>query len=49
MYIELLEFLATYDSTSANHLKTAAVFKRTSPIIQNDLIDALAGIVIDKI
>ena len=49
MYIELLEILATCDPTIAHHFKTAMVFRGTSPVIQNDLIDAVAGVITDKI
>lgn len=49
MYIELLEFLSTYEQTIANHLKTATIFRGTSPVIQNDLIDAVGSVITDKI
>jgi hypothetical protein len=49
MYIELLEFLSTYDQTMAKHLKIATSFRGTSPVIQNDLIDAVGSVITDKI
>lgn len=49
MYRELLELLANYDPVIANHLKTATIFKGTSPVIQNDLIYAIANQITDKI
>lgn len=48
-YIELLQFLANYDQVLSQHLKTATVFKGTSAVIQNDLIDALASVISDHI
>lgn len=49
MYRKLLELLANYDPVIASHIKTATLFNGTSPLIQNDLIDAIANEITDKI
>lgn len=48
-YVEFLEVLREYDSLLDNHLKEATVFRGTSPLIQNDLICAVGGVVEDAI
>lgn len=48
MYRELLELLSNYDPVIANHLKNATIFKGIT-VIQNDLIDAIASQITEKI
>ena len=43
-YLELLEFLAEYDSPLRCHLESATVFIGTSSKIQNDLIQSVADV-----
>ena len=47
--IELLNLLRNYDSPLDIHLSAATVFKGTSPIVQNDIIQAIANVLTDKI
>lgn len=49
MYVESLNYLSIYDSKLQEHLKHSTVFRGTSPLIQNDLIDAVASVVTEKI
>lgn len=48
-YLKLLEALRTYDPLLDSHLKTATVFRGTSPAIQNDIIQALSDVILDYI
>lgn len=48
-YLEFLEALRAYDPLLDNHLKTATVFRGTSPAIQNDIIHAIRDVIIDEI
>jgi hypothetical protein len=48
-YVELLELIATYDALLKSHLDTATVFRGTSNHVQNDLIDAVSSVVLNKI
>ena len=43
-YLELMDFLAEYDSTLSGHLDSATVFIGTSSKIQNDLIQSVADV-----
>ena len=46
---ELLKLLAKYVPIIYSHLKTVKLFTGTSPAIHNDLIDAIANGIIEKI
>ena len=48
-YIELLNLIRNYDAPLDTHLSVATVFKGTSPILQNDIIQAIADVLTDKI
>ena len=48
-YIELLNLLRKYNSPLEAHFSVATVFKGTSPILQNDIIQAIADVLTDKI
>ncbi|XP_076330811.1 zinc finger MYM-type protein 1-like [Tachypleus tridentatus] len=43
-YKEFLNTLRDYDTCLDSHLNTATVFQRTSPTVQNDLIQALSNV-----
>ena len=45
--MEILDFLAEYDSTLNCHLATATVFTGTSSKIQNDLVHTVANVMTD--
>lgn len=47
-YLELLEFLAEYDSPLRCHLDSATVFIGTSSKIQNDLIQSVAEVMTEE-
>ena len=49
VYRGLLNLLASYDAILNIHLETATTFRGTSNRIQNDLIQALSDVVLDKI
>lgn len=48
-YKELLNLLRNYDSPLDTHLNTSTVFQGTSPVVQNDIIQAVADVLIDHI
>ena len=48
-YIELLEYTRSYDTVLNTHLQAASTFKGTSPSVQNDLIKAIADVMLDEI
>ena len=48
-YIELLNLIAKYDAKLASHLAKDSVFKGTSNHIQNDLINAIAAVMLNFI
>lgn len=48
-YIELVNLLRKYDERLAHHLETCTVFSGMSSHIQNDLIEAVASVVLNEI
>lgn len=48
-YIELIKLLSKYDSKLNFHLHSTGVFKGTSNRIQNDIIDCVSDVILDKI
>ncbi|KAJ4430284.1 hypothetical protein ANN_22496 [Periplaneta americana] len=48
-YIELLHLLSNYDTTLREHLESSTTFKGTSNRIQNDLITAISGMLMESI
>ncbi|KAJ4432268.1 hypothetical protein ANN_20885, partial [Periplaneta americana] len=48
-YIELLHLLSNYDITLREHLESSTTFKGTSNRIQNDLITAISGVLMESI
>ncbi|KAJ4444935.1 hypothetical protein ANN_06734 [Periplaneta americana] len=48
-YIELLHLLSNYDTTLREHLESSTTFKGTSNRIQNDLITAISGVLMESI
>ena len=48
-YIELVSLLRKYDERLAHHLETCTVFSGMSSHIQNDLIEAVASVVLNEI
>ena len=48
-YVELIHLLAEFDDKLRAHLATATVFTGLSPIIQNDLIQSVHGVMLAEI
>lgn len=48
-YINLVNLLAKYDTTLNSHLETSTTFRGTSNLIQNDLIQSIGTVLLDKI
>lgn len=48
-YIEFLNVLRKYDAPLDTHLNTSTVFQGTSPAVQNDIIQAVADVLVDHI
>lgn len=49
MFLGLVDFVASIDSTMREHLETATVFKGTSKTIQNELLDCMFSVVRERI
>ena len=48
-YMELLDYTRSYDTVLNVHLQASTTFRGTSPSVQNDLIKAIADVMLDKI
>lgn len=48
-YIEMAYCLADFDEKLQNHFKNASVFKGTSAVIQNDIIQSVSAVILNKI
>ena len=48
-YIELAYCMGEFDEKLQKHLKTATVFKGTSSAIQNDIIESISAVILEKI
>ena len=49
IYRGLIDLMAELDNVLADHLKTATVFKGTSKTIQNELLDCMYEVYLDKV
>ncbi|XP_063046928.1 zinc finger MYM-type protein 1-like [Engraulis encrasicolus] len=49
VFLGLVDFVASIDSTLKEHLETATVFKGTSKTIQNELLDCMFSVVREQI